>query len=262
MTFPQGAGVRLLLMDSEPAATIEAATHLGFSGVELAIPDSLVERGRDWAAMLRRDCDARGLSMAVHAPSIDLHLDSANSGIRAESTRQLVAAVRLFGGLVDYVTVHAGYTKRFAKHGSLERLAQSLHAVCQAGADAGVRIAIENVYERTTDELLTYFDLVESTNLRMVIDLGHAHAYGALDTITTVEVLGDRVVALHLSDNAGTDDQHLPLGAGTAPLAPAIRHAVNTVPGVTMTVEARNKAEAARSLGYLRNLTGALPLKG
>jgi sugar phosphate isomerase/epimerase len=221
---------------------------LGYAGVELACSDAHTGRSRRWVEGLARRCSELEMSMAVHAPSIDLHLDSPNHGIRRESVRQIKGTLTLFSGLAQHVTIHTGYAKRFAKHGSLERLAESLGDVCAWADECGVVVAVENVYENTVDEMLTYIDLTGSQTLGFVVDAAHAHAYASLDLPTAMEVLGARVAAVHLSDNFGGDDQHLALGDGSVPLIPFLAGLDVSVP---RTVEARNRVEAAQSLEFL-----------
>lgn len=248
MTSPMSNPTKLLLLDSSPEQTIEVASHLGYSGVEIACSDGCVTSGREWADKLSTRCQELGLSLAVHAPSIDLHLDSPNLGIRRESIAQINSTLSLFAGHAEYVTIHTNYARRFAKHGSLERLANSLQEITALACELEVCVAVENVYEQTIDELLTYLDLLDSSSLRFVIDVGHAHAYGALDASAALEVLGDRIAAVHLSDNVGNDDQHLALGDGSAPIAQFLS---KLGPAVSRTVEARNRLEAARSFKFL-----------
>ena len=75
----------------------------------------------------------------------------------------------------------------------------------------GVRIALENV--SNTHILMYILDSVESSMLGLCYDSGHDYIWSP----EPYELLGkyrDRLFAVHLHDNMGEKDDHLPLGQG------------------------------------------------
>jgi len=81
--------------------------------------------------------------------------------------------------------------------------------------EKGVTLAVENIMTPMTaaKPLADLIDKVDHPGLRVCLDVGHAHAQEHL--IEAVEILGDRIVSLHVHDNDGEDDEHLPPGEGT-----------------------------------------------
>ncbi len=103
--------------------------------------------------------------------------------------------------------------KRDAAFSSLEHLILHAH-------HAGVTIAVENTTSEMGDPayLRAFVEETRLTGLRFNFDIGHAHlADGAEDERLTksFEPLRDLVVAVHLHDNHGEKDEHLPPFDGT-----------------------------------------------
>lgn len=152
--------------------------------------------------------------------------------------------------------------KRDAAFSSLEHL--SLHA-----HHAGVRICIENTHSEMGDPvyLRKFVDETRLTSVRFNFDVGHAHlAEGpAEDRISkSFEPLRELVASLHIHDNHGEKDEHLPPYEGSIDW-PAALKLLRTAPGkqVPLTLELKEKsgpdarplpdqlADAAKSLDRL-----------
>jgi sugar phosphate isomerase/epimerase len=65
-----------------------------------------------------------------------------------------------------------------------------------------------------TDALLRLFDTIPDRNFGAVLDTGHQNAQKEILPLS-VEKLGDRIFYVHVSDNDGRTNHHLPLGQGT-----------------------------------------------
>ncbi len=92
--------------------------------------------------------------------------------------------------------------------------------IADYGADHGVRIALENVRNTgwALDRVLNEIgDDPETTNLGICIDIGHAFLsddLGDRPIDAYLERYRDQLVHLHLHDNDGVEDDHLPPGGG------------------------------------------------
>ena len=85
---------------------------------------------------------------------------------------------------------------------------------------AGVRLAFENVGYHgssiyTQEEYIHALDGVDPI-VGYLIDVGHAHV-NAWDIPGTIDAVSHRLYGLHLHDNRGNCDAHLPMGEGTIP---------------------------------------------
>ena len=99
----------------------------------------------------------------------------------------------------------------------IERNVEALWRLTERAGERQLQLMLENVpglFNRT-DVLRKVFNSVPS--LAWHLDVGHANL-GSPSNVTEsmLEILGDRLIHVHLSDNKGGDaDLHLPLGAGT-----------------------------------------------
>lgn len=93
----------------------------------------------------------------------------------------------------------------------------------------GVKVLVENlISEPTTPEhLVTILDLGHLDGIGVCLDLGHAHATVGIPE--AVNVLGKRIVSVHVHDNHGVRDEHLWPGDGTIDW-PATAEALKALP--------------------------------
>ncbi len=96
-----------------------------------------------------------------------------------------------------------------------------IRRLCTRAQGHGVRLALENGFDSmwALDLILdTVGDNPDKTNLGICIDVGHAHIShdaGRQPIRNYLERYRGSLIHLHLHDNGGTTDDHLPPGAGT-----------------------------------------------
>lgn len=212
------------------ARSFVVAADLGIEVLELAC-----QHRENWpsevSAVRRRDirsmADHQGLELVVHSDS------AVNVAEQHPTIRDAVVA-----HLADYVelTADVGAT-RLVVHGGLEFDGSPLTAALDAGVDTlakvtrlaesvGITLVLENMnrldseidyFGVTAADVIAVLDAIDSPALRACADLGHAHLLpGGIDDFVTA--LGTRIDYVQLTDNDGSLDRHLPLGAGTMDL--------------------------------------------
>jgi sugar phosphate isomerase/epimerase len=130
--------------------------------------------------------------------------------------------------------------KRDAAFSSLEHLILHAH-------HAGVTIAVENTTSEMGDPsyLRAFVDETRLTGLRFNFDIGHAHLADGPEEerITkTFEPLCDLVAAVHLHDNHGDKDEHLPPFDGTIDWKAAVKILKTTPhPNLPLILELKEK---------------------
>jgi len=117
------------------------------------------------------------------------------------------------------INCHPGYDRwHFAENvdiwlkGSIETWTEVLGA-----AGDRLPIMLENIFEEEPDticELLRYFD---KKNLYFCFDSGHFNLFSKVPVEKWLSMLGGKLREMHLHDNYGTRDDHLPIGQGTFP---------------------------------------------
>lgn len=159
------------------------------------------------------------LEFSAHAPLSDINIGSLNPRIREASVKEVTNAIASARRLnIDVVTVHPGFYSPLGlldKPSVMQRTADSLASIERASKEFGVRVALENMpamgpmtMGRTPEEL---FGLLDSFDIEVCFDIGHAHTMNAIDDFL---VHKERFANVHVHDNLGERDQHLPVGEG------------------------------------------------
>ena len=160
------------------------------------------------------------LHYSVHAPICDINIASISDPVRKASLKETIDTIKTANKLgIDKVTVHPGLSS-MSVHGIedryLEHAKRSMRIIDGASKEYGVSVAIENMPDiyfflaRTASELKS---LVEDTDLGICMDIGHANTTGQIGEM--VDLLGDRLINVHIHDNNGKRDEHLTIGDGS-----------------------------------------------
>lgn len=189
---------------------INPEVYMDSSHLESAAPEDLEEIKNEFAS--------NGLTVTMHGPYIDLNPGSANEEKRrstADRYRQVFDAIKYLRP--KNVVLHGGYNeKKF--HGNiglwLEQSLKTWPEFVKRAEEYGTVIAVENIFDRTPDALAALMEAVESPNFGICIDSGHLNVFSKVDIEDWFELLGDRIAEVHLHDNHGKNDEHLPLGEG------------------------------------------------
>jgi sugar phosphate isomerase/epimerase len=169
---------------------------------------------------VRRLLDALGLAVVGHT-AFYLPIASPFPELRAASYELLQQAFSAFAEVgAAVVNVHPDPVTRLVPLDEVyARNADAVAELAGRADAAGVRLMVENLgrsFARVGD-LRPLLDSAPSVGFHL--DVGHAHLLRARDEPNrTAELLGafsDRLAHVHVSDNLGVDDLHLPLGAGT-----------------------------------------------
>jgi sugar phosphate isomerase/epimerase len=78
----------------------------------------------------------------------------------------------------------------------------------------GIKIVIENLVEESPDVLIKLCDAINSDFFALCLDIGHMNVFSKLSPSEWVERMGKRLQYVHLHDNNGEKDEHLPVGKG------------------------------------------------
>ena len=164
--------------------------------------------------------ESAGMTCSVHAPICDLNIAALSDRLREASIRETEAVIQ---AAVDIeamtVTVHPGLSSMAVNGTEGKALARAQDAMKELDSfarDCGAVLAIENMPQvpfflgRTAESLLS---VIDGTDLGVCFDIGHAHTTGQIDAM--MDVLGDRIVNVHIHDNHGARDEHLTIGDGS-----------------------------------------------
>lgn len=195
------------------------------------------DRPSDWEPVIQKHL-ASSDRFVFHAPFNDLVPVSIDPLIAEVSLRrftQAYEAARRLG--INRMVYHTGYIPRTTyKEWYVEQSAAFWRSFI-ADKDDSFIFYIENVLDDDPHLLCRIADSVADPRFRLCLDIGHAHCASSVPVQDWVKLLGSRIGHLHLHDNDGTSDRHLPLGEGTIPLEAVLDALAKSSPHATMTLE-------------------------
>lgn len=193
-------------------AELEAIAAEGHAFVDLTL-----EPPAAWPVdpeRVRGQLEALGLGVVGHT-AYYLPLASPFDRVRAGAVAEFVAALDLFAAIgVRWVNLHPDRGPRLVpEKESRARCADSIAQVAAAGAERGVGVMVENLSPPmgSAEQLKPFLEAAPEVGFHL--DVGHANIRG--DHLRgLLAAYGDRLAHVHIHDNKGRSDEHLPLGAG------------------------------------------------
>ena len=211
--------------------------------------------------------DTTDLELTLHLPFSDMNLGGLNTRIRNEVLHQMKDYLNIASEFVELAVVHPGY---LSPHGAqLPDLAwqtniESLQSICDFAADQGITIAVENmpevpkIFGKYPQEMLQMVEEIKRDNVGLTFDIGHANTMG-LDKDKGTEIMDDflkmykgKITHVHLHDNMGKNDEHLPIGKGNVDW----KHVMNSLSNYKgrFVTEVNCVEEGVESLKFLKSL--------
>lgn len=193
---------------------IQWIASAGFDFVDLFLePDKGAAEGVD-AAAVRSALDAHGLGCVGHLAWY-LPIGSAMREMRKAAVETARTYLEVFGQIgMPWVTIHASWpTSMFTAEEGLAWQSESLHEIEAAAREFGVGLMFEPVGSpHETRENLEKL-LSDHPDLGFHLDVGHFNL-NRRNPLEFAQAFAGRLVHVHLHDNDGSKDQHLPPGAG------------------------------------------------
>lgn len=174
-----------------------------------------------------------------HAPFAEITpcaIDPKVRALTAERYRQSISIAALLG--IKRLVVHGGYIPLvyFPEHYVAESIRFWKEFLSAAPDD--ITVALENVMEPDPSMLIKIADGVDDRRLGLCLDIGHANCgISSAPPIGWIESMAKRLVHVHLHDNTGDRDLHMPLGRGCVPIKEIVEKVVELAPEATFTIE-------------------------
>lgn len=173
--------------------------------------------------------ESYNLKYSIHAPFMDVNIASLQNQSRLNSIKQIKSSIGLANKIdAEAVVIHPGVTSflpnKFFKKEVNEFAKESMIELGKYGEDLGVLTTFENMPAFGTMLFQDMNELNEhltNNGLYMTLDIGHANHAG----YSADEMIFDSIKHIHIHDNFGDDDAHLPLGEGSIDL----KRIVNTL---------------------------------
>jgi sugar phosphate isomerase/epimerase len=191
------------------------------TGVEIYTDNNVIDEiDMIGAKDLGRKLADNGVPCTVHAPFIDLSPGGFDRAVRAITKEKLKKAVGVAIQVgAKAIICHPGYDRwrfdgneAFWLEGSRETFGEVLKE-----AGKGLPVFVENIFEERPDTLFALFDCFRDEELFFCFDTGHFNLFSKVPLEGWMKPLGGLIREMHLHDNHGTRDEHLPVGRGRFP---------------------------------------------
>ncbi|MEN6621746.1 MAG: sugar phosphate isomerase/epimerase family protein [Smithella sp.] len=163
-----------------------------------------------------------GIKITFHAPFMDLRPGALDNKIRCASIdrlKQVFELIPYFHPLK--IVCHPSFDRLYYVSCDDEWLEASrqtwLALIALIDGEAKTKIALENVYEWEPSILRRLFEYLDSDRICFCFDTGHFNVFARTKLKVWLDELGKYLGHLHLHDNIGERDEHLPVGKGNFP---------------------------------------------
>jgi sugar phosphate isomerase/epimerase len=214
-------GVSMLYSLGEPFD--QMITHLGNMGTKYieVVDDGTHELDKKRLKALLEARKSFDLKYSLHAPFADINIASPSKTILATSMNRLKKSMKYAHEMEANTWVfHPGAKtgiSQFYPGAEWKQNTQSLTEIFKFSEEYGLNIALENLpakyyFLMSTPQEFSRFYKETNLPIGIVLDLGHANLENQIKPF--FNLLSDKIVHIHASDNDGTDDQHLGIGDG------------------------------------------------
>lgn len=202
-----------------------------------------------------------GMAASLHGAFIDVNPASGDPDFRELSRRRCRESCEIASALGAGNLVFHSSAFPFLRGAYLENWAAGCASFYEELAERyPVRIFIENAQDLDPIPLRKLMERLGSDSVSVCLDIGHIH-YSRAPVSQWFEELGDWVGYLHLSDNMGQFDDHLPLGKGSIDWELVNQLWKSLGRDIPITLETGGLQSTQESLSFLRR-NGYFGLKG
>ena len=246
----------------EPSAEYCRGEGIGIEITDFAFPDKL---DQDLRESIDRHIEAvDGLEpLIAHGPLFDLIATSTDSLIvevcHKRHTKALDAVSQI--GVSRYV-VHTNYNPLIAhpvyEEKFISRLLDFWLPYADRAGKYGVTICLENLWEPTPDLQCDIVDRANHPHLKATFDNGHPLVFSDITSAEWVAALGERIAHMHLHDNHGLKDEHLPVGDGSEDWPALLKAICEHSPEAVLSMENGNLNQNRTSIKRVKKFLSEL----
>lgn len=195
------------------------------------------------------------LCFSVHAPLSDINIASLNPRIRDESLKQIVETIKIASEIgIHLITMHPGHLSPLGvlvPEKVKEINKNSVRKIAETADEYGVTIALENMPNQriTTGHSLSELLEIVDSNVKICFDVGHANTNNNIDEFLDY----GKFANVHIHDNFGKNDLHLPLGKGNIDLGNVLKKLNEKYNGVLI-IESRGLKAGVESKNVLMKM--------
>jgi sugar phosphate isomerase/epimerase len=167
---------------------------------------------------LSRTLRENQLEVSIHGPFMDLSPGGVDQRIKEVTRERLFKTIQLAHFFNPRMIVfHPGYESwKFDGNINLwlESSLQTWKPLVKEAEEKGLTLAVENVFEEGPEPIKNLLEEIHSPRFRFCFDTGHQNVFARTSLPVWMEALGGFLSEVHLHDNHGEMDEHLPVGEG------------------------------------------------
>ncbi len=203
---------------------LEKIAAMGFDYLELTMdpPQAHYKTIRQQKNSILKALNSHSMSLICHLPTFVSTADLTDS-IREASLLEMFKSMEVAADLsAQKVVLHPGYIGGlglYVKETALALANESLVSIIGRAQALGLRVCLENMFPKCQAffEPDDFEDILQQfPHLTLTLDTGHANIgdQGGRRTLDFIKKFGPRIGHLHISDNLGERDDHIPVGSG------------------------------------------------
>ncbi|XRO75225.1 sugar phosphate isomerase/epimerase family protein [Methanocaldococcus sp. 28A] len=203
------------------------------------------------------------VDIIVHAPFSDLNPASMNERVRRLTVECIRDAIEgAFELDSEVVVVHPGYIPELWSNyvnDILDNNFSTLSEIVEIAEDYGIKIGLENMPNFrgllgiTPESLLEIVKDIDSKNLGITFDIGHANTVGnPAEFVEKLQNIGIGIIHVHAHDNNGYDDEHLKIGDGNINFVEVLNKLKDIKYDGIISIENKNVRDAVKSKERLK----------
>mgnify|MGYP001007454738 CR=1 FL=1 len=203
-----------LLRDEEMKEVIQE-TGMGVESIEFSIAENLDNFSKTLLSYEKRLGKMGCEKLLLHGPFLDLNPVSYDLSIRNVTMKRYEEAYQAAKALgAKKIVYHTCYVPDFyLLIGWAERMAEFYREFLYE-KDNSIEIVMENVLDRIPQPMAEVAEKIEHPAFGLCLDVGHANCYSKVSCEEWFQTEKKYLKHLHLHDNKGDRDSHLPLGTG------------------------------------------------
>lgn len=219
--------------------TVEIAKQysLGLEMAEFCTAANLDDNRAEWEPICRERMRA-AKRFVFHAPFNELCPCAIDPWVRRVAMDRLNQALEMAFSLgIRRMVVHSGFVPVLYYPCWFVEQSVLFWKEFLKDKPSDFEILIENVMDQEPESLLEVVSQVDDARCGLCLDAGHAHAVSKRPVDDWVTVLSPYLRHVHVHDNPGDHDWHMPIGSGTIGWEKLLPRLLNEVPDATYTLE-------------------------
>ncbi len=194
---------------------------------------------------------------SIHAPFLDINLSANDSAIVEVTQKRLMKTLELAEILnASGIVIHPGFDPfrfRAMEESWFSSTKKNLEPILDKAEKTKIPLAIENIFDEHYEHLKKIIIYFSSPYLGHCFDTGHFNIFSKVNLEEWLNNMNRYIFSLHIHDNLGFIDQHLPVGEGSFPFAFFFRKINNNLKWQTL--EMHNEKSVMKCIQNIRYFT-------